>query len=262
MIINTQTIKKSGGGRGTYQVEAGFLSGYNELIRPSLHTPAGTVFVPSDNPADYTKVDWIGCQENGTGGVSQGPYIKTGIVLDSTDKVEAEVSVNNTQNNMSIWSARSFSNNLPVNQFGVFSLTTGLRFDYGTTTYSSSVLSANAKHKCLSDKNKAYLDDVLVNEFTSSIFSTVNQVFLFASYWTDDSVGNFLSGRSYGWKCWNSLGNPKASFFPVYHTDTGILGMFDAVNNKFHMNAGAGDFTKPSDTSGEINLAEYLASLT
>ena len=264
MIINTQTIKKSGGGRGTYQVEAGFLSGYNELIRPSLHTPAGTVTIISNNPADFTKIDYLKFTKGSvSGNVQEGQYINTGIVINSTDKVEAEASVDDVNDNKAIWSARITISGTMQRNFTVFSLSAGTRWDYDSTQYSATQINANQKYKFTIDANKAYLDDTLIKTFNSATFNTGNSALIGASWNSDNTTpGNLLSGKMYDWKCWNSGGTARGLFYTCYHTETGILGMFDAVNNNFHMNAGTGNFAKPTDTSNEINLAEYLASLT
>lgn len=38
-------------------------------------------------------------------------------------------------------------------------------------------------------------------------------------------------------------------FVPCYHTATGIIGLFDTVNNKFYTNAGTGEFLKGADVN-------------
>lgn len=49
-------------------------------------------------------------------------------------------------------------------------------------------------------------------------------------------------------KLWKD-GNLIFDFVPCYHTATGVIGMFDLVNNKFYMNAGTGTFLKGADVN-------------
>ena len=254
MIINTQTVKKTSGGNNNYSVLGGILDD-NEMIYPSTKTPEGTVFVPSDNPEDYTKVDWI--EATGT------QYIETNTVLNSTDKIEAEASFANTTENLAVFCGRAFTPS-QSNQMTIFNIgSNGIRADYNAITqFVSFNPTVDTFYKFVMDANKIYIDDVLKHTFSSASFTTINPAYLMASISTDLSAQNLLKGKYKYWKRWNNLGSMTASFYACYHTDTGILGMFDAVNNKFHVNAGTGNFTKPSDTSGEINLAEYLASLS
>ena len=253
MIINTQTVKKTSGGSNNYSVLGGVLD-ENEMIYPSIKTPAGTVFVPSDNPADFTKVDWLESDGN--------QYIDTKILPQQNLQWNIKIGTNSGLDNFSVGWGSSGS------------------------AEACFVTASNADYRYSFSGNYTSHTVPIVKDENLHIFSLKNgsQKFDGVEYSTDDTLRNtattgqtiVLFAANWEWESPSIIGQkcrigysemllnnvPSQNLISVYHTATGILGMFDAVNNKFHMNAGTGNFTKPSDTSGEINLAEYLASLT
>lgn len=203
------------------------------------------------NPAEFTKVDWIG--SSGT------QYIQTDVVLNSTDKVEAQVAFMDTSATTFAWCARESLSSKFIN---ALHLAGTMQVAYYDANESLSSIVQGQKYKISTDGNKFYVDDVLVKTFTAMNFNTVNPACLMASYNPYGTYANKGAMRHSGFKVDTSNDIPRCEYIPVYHTALGIIGMFDVVRNKFNMNAGTGTFEIPSDTSNEINLAEYLASLT
>lgn len=249
MIINTQTVKKTSGGNNNYSVLGGILDD-NELIYPSTKTPAGTVFVPSNNPADYTKVDWLESRN--------GAFIVVDVKRNGQDvSCEAEFEVINTGGNAFIF---GFGDSASYQYGGCFVghtttqwslLEPGISYNnFGTATLGSYTATLS-----LSGNTATVSGDMSYTK-SSSNWSTT------ASYNDKPSILALSGSTPIRIKKakYIKAGNLDSQVYACYHTDTGYLGMFDSVKNRFYI--GNGDFVKPSDTSNEINLAEYLASLS
>lgn len=236
--------------RGCFiEADNSFLWGNAELQRTNIGK------YNFQNPSEFTKVDWLG--STGT------QRIETGIKMDSAKVLRIKGDFYFTD---------VITRQLIGSQGGFYIGVVNGKYQLGTagTTSSNVDVSANAwhnfdatfdgNHPSTADNATAIFDDS-VNHSENIPFSTSN----------DYMVSLFsLNGQNLPCNC--KIGRRDFEIYvnsvlqrrltPCYHTETGILGMFDSVNNKFYWNAGTGDFTKPSDTSGEINLAEYLASLT
>lgn len=247
MIINTQTIKKSGGGRGTYQVEAGFLSGYNELIRPSLHTPDGSAIILSDNPADYTKVDWL--SNGATGAIIVLPFYPN-------NNSRIKLSVKTDNNDSRLAGARRDAINqaftVSIYQSSVFS-------DYGTERINLSVTLSGGFDVIDKNKRNVYLNGNLIGTNASATFSSPVPMALFDWNQNAGLMGPTTDEIIMEYAQVYDNDNLSYDLIPVYYNFYPINGMFDAIHNRFYM-AQRGTFEIPSDTSNEINLATYLAN--
>lgn len=246
MIINTQTVKKSSGGNNNYSVLGGILDD-NELIYPSTKTPAGTVLVPSNNPADYTKVDWLGS-------TTATNVIDTNIPMNTigSGSIECEFSCDRT---VPRGISGGFSPNAESYQFYCNETEIWSRWRSQTYKYANS---DNNFHKIGASPTKLYVDNNVMNINESALTKT-DTILLFARH-NYMNISDYMIGKiKYLWTK-NTNNQYTHNLLPCYHTTEGYRVYFDAVSMKAYY--GGFNFEIPSDTSGEINLAEYLASLT
>lgn len=252
MIINTQTVKKSSGGNNNYAVNGRILDD-NELIYPSIKTPEGTVVVPSNNPADYTKVDWLQCTGTQAIDCLFYPNNNTRFVADF------EIVQRRDWNNL----FGTYGGQSGSNKFFFFAERGAENYYYGgyrTTADMPTASTAIGRHSL--DMNKrVFTYDGNSYTFSSGTFSSEYSFVLLGASTYNGAIGYSLNTKLYSASLYDNDVLYR-NFIPCYHTASGIRGVFDSVHNLFLQNAGTGEFLIPSDTSGEINLAEYLASLT
>lgn len=96
-----------------------------------------------------------------------------------------------------------------------------------------------------------------LNQWQNGVYDGTNKVFTMhgnsVSAGSSSASGSFwLFGRSDTQATGSSriksfVVGGKLNLKPCYHTATGIIGMFDTVNNKFYTNAGTGEFIKGAD---------------
>jgi hypothetical protein len=201
------------------------------------------------NPASFTKVDWL--KSTGT------QYIDTGFIPNNNSRFVLSVNAN-MADGPRIMGARYASGDR------------AFTISYYQGDLYSAYYNVSGNHPIptptgfnLIDKNKnvtSYNGNVLATEtvktFNASVTAGLFEWHQNAGWFSNNAPMSMEFAKIY------DNGTIVRDYLPVYHTATGIRGMFDATNNKFYINSGTGTFEIPSDTSGEINLAEYLASLT
>ena len=253
MIINAQSVKK-GGGRESYSVGVSFLDKYGELVRPSLHTPEGTVRFAWKNadPADFTKVDWI--ESTGMQSITT-PYVpnnNTSMVFNFTTKgVPDVVDTATFFTAKPNWASASYSFYYRKN--------TGKFTYHGNENQLSNYL-ANTNYVLTYSRSSssAILTNLDAGTSASAVVSAdsgLSHLILFG--WGSTDRGGIFRFKD---MTLTELGANVAKYLPVFETETGLIGLFDAVNNLFLMNTTETAFVIPTDTSNFVNLAEYLAA--
>ena len=200
----------------------------------------------AENPDNFTKLDYL--QSTGT------QYINAGIA--GINGVDVEYALSNITDGNGVFGALKAN---AEKRYDIY-LWSEIYLCLSSAIYSLEALDTNihiVQHG-ITDNTLVVdgvnigttVDDVVSNELNTYIFarnrnSTLEYFRLIIKY-----IKLYKNGECVRF------------FLPVKFKCSSTIGMFDVVNNKFYRNAGTGTFGIPSDTSGEINLAEYLASLT
>ena len=203
----------------------------------------------SNNPADYTKVDWVESRNDA--------FIVVDVKRNGQDvSCEAEFEVVDRTGIAVIFGFGDDGANQGGGCFVGINATNWALLEPGVNynTFGTNALGTYTATLSLSG-NTATVSGDLSQTKSSSNWSTS------ASYNNKPS----LLARSYTAPIrikkakYIKAGNLDSQVYSCYHTDTEYLGVFDSVKNRFYM--GIGDFVKPTDTSNEINLATYLNNL-
>ena len=102
----------------------------------------------------------------------------------------------------------------------------------------------DVKNKTYKVDNGQYLDVLMVGNITKNSKHTLS---LLGKH-DDNGFSTVTSANLYGCII-EEDGIIKRNLKPCYHTATGIIGMFDMVNNKFYTNVGTGTFIKGPDVN-------------
>ena len=194
-------------------------------------------------PAGYTQVPYI--QANGN------CQIQTGIVPNSTDKVELSWRPTVVSGNQGLWCSRDSS---AKNTFTAFMIANKVRLDRnGSSMTCAGALLACTNYTVVADY--ATLAGVVTNDIShteltsgtmpSGDYTPTAELCLFASCQgtPTTSYGNAGSYALYSFKLSDSVGNLRLNLVPAKRDADGELGLYDLVRSTFLTNCNSGVFT-------------------
>lgn len=179
--------------------------------------------------SEFTEVEYIGF--TGT------QELKTDFTLLETSKYEIDIDL------ADMCGTGISRYNLPENSSSVLSTRTSGKIIIGAATR------VNNTGRGIFGQNYA---DGTATEYGIQYDDSINQnkpnaYPYVVGYWYEGGKKYYpITANLYGLKIWDNNILVR-DFVPCYHTATGIIGMFDTVNNKFYMNAGTGTFLKGAD---------------
>ena len=185
-------------------------------------------------PDGYTQLEYI--ESTGT------QYIDTGFKPNQDTRVVAEVELKIDGNNYFLFGARySTSNNsTTAATFGFNAYQTFYRTHYrdGYSDFASAV-SYDGKFTIDKNKNVTTLNDKEVITRTYTTFSAPCNMVIFAVN-TNGKVGTYGKAKVYSFKIYDN-GTLVRDFIPCKNP-SGVVGLYDLVNDKFYPNSGTGTF--------------------
>ncbi len=194
-------------------------------------------------PTGYTQVPYI--QANGN------CQIQTGIVPNSTDKVELSWRPTVVSGNQGLWCSRDSS---AKKTFTAFMIANKVRLDrVDTSVTCAGLLLAGTNYTVVADY--ATLVGVVTNDIShteltrgtmpSGDYTPTSELCLFASHQgtPTTSYGNAGSYALYSFKLSDSVGNLRLNLVPAKRDADGELGLYDLVRSTFLTNCNSGVFT-------------------
>ncbi|MBR3209196.1 MAG: hypothetical protein IKN65_00125 [Clostridia bacterium] len=211
-------------------------------------------------PSAYQEVGYI--TSNG------GDYLDTGFVPNNNTKVEVKIKASQDINNIWVFGARQSAENL---MYGVllcyyngYSPLKEIRSDYGNGNESAGGIVYYNTNKNLTqnivtivkDKNKFYVDGVLVGTNTAQTFTCPVNLYLFKINSANGGNHNSYINMYYA-KIWDNETLIRY-YIPCYRKSDNAIGMYDLVNKTF--TEGVGTFTKGNDVSSMVTVYDVLPS--
>lgn len=273
ITIEGNTISATGGGGGSLPsgtnnndilVWDADDSEWDTAAYPSGSLPSGTavgdVLVwngsawvakqPSRLPNGYQEVEYI--ESTGT------QYIDLGIKGDSVMTAEVDFAVSNTGAWQAVFGTRGYNSK---QGYILYIPTTGnqIRTDYAATTSSNNVeqlitLGTSLWDRRVKIKYEKSNTAVNVYENDSSVFSASisgsdwsNSITTLLFALQDATYPLALSTMKLYSAVFYVDGLLQRYLIPCYHKSSGVIGLYDTVNNVFYQNAGTGTFLKGND---------------
>ena len=194
-------------------------------------------------PTGYTQVPYI--QANGN------CQIQTGIVPNSTDKVELSWRPTVVSGNQGLWCSRDSS---AKGAFTAFMIANKVRLDrVDTSVTCAGLLLAGTNYTVVADY--ATLVGVVTNDIShteltrgampSGDYTPTSELCLFASHQgaPSTSFANAGSWACYSFKLSDSAGNLRLNLVPAKRDADDVLGLYDLVRSTFLTNCNSGVFT-------------------
>ncbi|MBO7683626.1 MAG: hypothetical protein J6T51_02745 [Kiritimatiellae bacterium] len=221
-----------------------------KTILAALCTAAGAAFTAFADglPEGYTQVPFIKANGN--------CQIQTGIVPNSTDKVELSWRPTVVSGNQGLWCSRDSS---AKNTFTAFMISNKVRLDrVNTSVTCAGLLLAGTNYTVVADY--ATLAGVVTNDIShteltsgtmpSGTYTPTSELCLFASHQGEAaaSYGNAGSWACYSFKLSDSAGNLRLNLVPAKRDADGELGLYDLVRSTFLTNCNSGVFTTANMT--------------
>ena len=186
-------------------------------------------------PSGYAQLEYI--QSSGT------QYIDTGFKPNQNTRFVADVEIVSVQN-AQLFGARIASANSAFNM--LVSSKTGGRDDYGTTVLNFTTTSE--RWKIDKNKNITTVNDVSVSHGVET-FQTTCSIFINAV--NNNGTPMSTTTASAKWRTVQIYNNGVLSrnFIPCKNP-SGVVGLYDLVNNQFYQNAGTGSFVAGAEVKG------------
>lgn len=174
-------------------------------------------------------------------------YIDTNFIPTQDTCVEMEVMFNNTSLIENLWCCRTGNLTDASDTFTCFKLDTKyFRSDYYDSQYTASgvTITTGQKYKVKQDKNKFYINDVLLNTFTKNTFNGPYSMFLMVSHSGGHytNLANYARYKMYSCKIWDK--DVLVRDFKPAKTKDGVYGLYDMVSAKFFPCNHRGNFYK------------------
>ena len=199
-------------------------------------------------PSGYKRLEYI--QSSGT------QYIDTGIIGSYDTRVTAEFEI------LSIGSGTTFvfgsqaDNNvrfcLGITSAGVF------RSDYGTEYIEGPNAATGTKYTADKNRNVCTINGTAINSNAQTFTGSTN-IYLFARSYSSLSYANL---KMYGCKIYSN--DVLVRDLVPCKNASGVVGMWDDVNDTFYSNAGSGTFTAGPEVAGSnrvlVNAKGYAAN--
>ena len=185
-------------------------------------------------PSGYRRLEYI--QSSGT------QYIDTGIIGSYDTRVTADFEV------LSIGSGTVFvfgsqANNNVRFCLGITSASV-FRSDYGTEYISGPSAATGTKYTADKNRNVCTINGTAINSNVQTFTGTTN-IYLFARSYSSLS---YASLKMYGCKIYSN--DVLVRDFIPCKNPSGVVGMWDDVNDTFYSNAGSGTFTAGPEVKG------------
>lgn len=185
-------------------------------------------------PSGYKRLEYI--QSSGA------QYIDTGIIGSYDTRVTADFEI------LSIGSGTVFVFGSQANNdvrfcLGITSASV-FRSDYGTEYISGPSAATGTKYKADKNRNVCTINGTAINSNVQTFTGTTN-IYLFARSYSSLS---YASLKMYGCKIYSNDVLVR-DFIPCKNA-SGVVGMWDDVNNTFYSNAGSGTFTAGPEAIG------------
>ena len=224
------------------------LTGKAAILAAAVAAGAAFTAFADGLPAGYTQLPYI--QANGN------CQIQTGIVPNSTDKVELSWRPTVVSGNQGLWCSRDSS---AKNSFTAFMIANKVRLDrVDTSVTCAGALLACTNYTIVADY--ATLAGVVTNDIShteltsgtmpSGDYTPTAELCLFASCQgtPTTSYGNAGSWACYSFKLSDSAGNLRLNLVPAKRDADGELGLYDLVRSTFLTNCNSGAFTTDNMT--------------
>ena len=195
-------------------------------------------------PSGYKQLEYI--QSSGT------QYINTEINPSSDTRVDITCEPTTAGTWKGIFGARK---SVSVDEFGVdVPSTTEIRSIYGTESKNLTVSTVLQKFSIIKNKNICTVNGTAITN-TKQNFTTSFPIRLFDKNSGGNAWGQ-ISMKLYSCRIYDN-GTLVRNFIPC-NNPSGVVGLYDLVNNKFYTNAVAGDFTAGEIVTWPSNDAIYV----
>lgn len=190
-------------------------------------------------PAGYTALDWI---END--GIT---CLNTNVALDENSVIELKflpLHGSNPDIDKGVFGAE-YLPNIRSNTILFNEESSTIKTVFGQDSYSYNI-NFDEPHYVKRNKNKLYIDNVLVHEDQNTQFNTINGLSIFAT----SASGSHNRGKSriYFARVYNENGEEIANYVPARRDSDNKIGMFDTVSQTFLTNeVGETDFIAGPD---------------
>ncbi len=202
------------------------------VILSAFATPARAAL-----PSGYTELEYINMQA--------GSYLQTDIVPTYNGRVEMDFQTTTIPAvGGSFMGGRSAG--YPAGLTFGFNVNKSFIFDgFSENRYQSTdLLTNNTRYKYTWNNQVAKLETggsvVGTNTFTGT-GTTTHPLFINGANNAGSVIGNVAGIYLYSFRAWNPQGTLIANFVPAKNS-SGVVGMYDTVNNRFYTNAGTGEF--------------------
>lgn len=186
-------------------------------------------FVPGPKiPSGYTELEYI--QSSGT------QYIDTGFKPNQDARVTCDFEYISSVEEQTIFMARRTSNQ---DQFGLFHNTAGWTFRYGANSAANNTIGIMDRILLDINKNVATLNGVKLTN-SAATFNTGTNLMLFVRN-TNGTLNNYAIAKLYACSIYSDETTMIRNFIPCKNP-SGVIGLYDLVNNQFYQNAGTGTF--------------------
>ena len=188
-------------------------------------------------PIGYKRVKYI--ESTGT------QYIDTGVLSNNLNRINTTFSITSAALSIETNNVVAGYSSGDVKGRTQFSYSTSMFYGWGSGYTSSSLPLNTSKHTLTLSKDAFVLDDITVYTPSSSDFSSVSSLCLFArciGSGNEIQVG-YLSNGMRIWRLDITTDNTLVrDFVPVYRESDLKPGLYDLVNKQFYTNAGTGEF--------------------
>lgn len=186
-------------------------------------------FVPGPKlPSGYTELEYI--QSSGT------QYIDTGFKPNQDTRVTCDFEYISSVEEQTIFMARRTS---AQDQFGLFHNTAGWTFRYGANSAENNTIGIMDRILLDINKNVATLNGVKLTN-SAATFNTGTNLMLFVRN-TNGTLNNYAIAKLYACSIYSDETTMIRNFIPCKNP-SGVIGLYDLVNNQFYQNAGTGTF--------------------
>lgn len=179
-------------------------------------------------------------------GFSGTQYIDTGIMASQSSKIDVDA-LWTDNSSQALAGARNYDTK-NAKAFCIYMLSDpAVQFTFNTTPYNATGYDLTTRHKYTLNQRRVYIDDVLVNTFSTKTFTTSDTILIGSSHTGTngtDVESRMFVGNVYGSQVWSG-----STLVRDYITvRVGQVGFFyDRVSKTLFGNAGTGDFILGND---------------
>lgn len=176
-------------------------------------------------PSGYTQLEYI--ESTGT------QYIDTGVYANANTKMEADLAYTTYE--------AGYSGTYPSGSYFMFGTNTNHEVYLGSQVLTSfGTADTNRFQISIDAINKSATVADVTKTFNTTMSTSPLSLLIFA-YRSSDSIAGYSKFKLYSYKLYDN--NTLAYDFVPCVTTSGLVGLYDKINNKFYGNAGTGSFT-------------------